>query len=174
MMIHFLQKIIEPRILPNLQKIPINNDLTNPIYGEEKYEYYFNQTKITTNSFYVQDVNKIKEYMKNINDGKQNEETVTNLLVKFFEYYAYFFDSKQKISIHKELIESIKEKDDKIAFSMEDPFEITNNPGKNMEIDSENYKKFIKAMKSEVNFILNGEYVRRLDKEKSFEAFRNK
>ena len=48
--------------------------------------------------------------MKKINDGKENEETVTNLLVKFFEYYAYFFDSKQKISIHKELIESIKKK----------------------------------------------------------------
>ena len=167
MMIHFLQKIVEPKILPNLQKIPINNDLTNPIYGEETYEYYFNEKLIKTNSFYEKDFKKIKEYMKYINDGKQNEETVTNLLVKFFEYYAYFFDSKQKISVHKELIESIKEKDDDIAFSMDDPFEITNNPGKSMLKSSDNYKKFIKAMKNEVNFILSGEYVRRLDKEKA-------
>ena len=104
--------------------------------------------------------------MKYINEGKQNEETVTNLLVKFFEYYAYFFDSKQKISVHKELIESIKEKEDDFAFSMDDPFEITNNPGKSMLKNSENYKKIIKAMKNEINFILSGEYVRRLDKEK--------
>ena len=167
MMIHFLQKIVEPKILPNLQKIPINNDLTNQIYGEETYEYYFNDKLIKTNTFYEQDINKIKEYMKYINEGKKNEETVTNLLVKFFEYYAYFFDSKQKISIHKDLFESIKEKDDDIAFSIEDPFEITNNPGKSMTKSSDNYKKFIKAMKNEVNFILGGEYVRRLDKEKA-------
>jgi hypothetical protein len=173
MMIHFLQKIVQPKILPNLQKIPINNDLANPIYGEELYEYYYNDRPITTNSYYEKDYNKIKEYMNKINEGKQNEETVTNLLVKFFEYYSYFFDSKQKISVHKELIESIKERDDDIAFSIEDPFEITNNPGKSMLKSSDNYKKFIKAMKREVNFILGNEYVRRLDKEKALRQATN-
>ena len=174
MMIHFLQKIVQPKILPNLQKIPINNDLANPIYGEELYEYYYNDRPITTNSYYEKDYNKIKEYMNKINEGKQNEETVTNLLVKFFEYYSYFFDSKQKISVHKELIESIKERDDDIAFSIEDPFEITNNPGKSMLKSSDNYKKFIKAMKREVNFILGNEYVRRLDKEKALRQKKKK
>jgi DNA polymerase sigma len=167
MIIHFLQKVVEPKVLPNLQKIPINNDLDNPEYGEEIYEYYFNDKKIKTNAYYEKDVSKIKEYMKKVNQGKVNEETVTNLLVKFFEYYAYFFDSKQNISVHKELIESIKEKDDNIAFSIEDPFEYTHNPGKSMSKDSENYKKFMKAMKKEVNFILGGEYVKRLEREKS-------
>ena len=167
MMIHFLQKVVEPKILPNLQKIPINNDLTNPIYGEEIYEYYYNDKKIRINSYYEKDFPKIKQYMEKINEGKENEETVTNLLVKFFEYYAYFFDSKQKISVHKELIESIKERDDNIAFSIDDPFEVTHNPGKSMIKNSDNYKKFIKAMKKEVNFILNGEYVKRLEREKA-------
>ena len=32
---------------------------------------------------------------------------------------------------------------------------------------SDNYKKFIKAMKKEVNFILSGEYVKRLEREKA-------
>ena len=163
MVIHFLQKVVEPKILPNLQKIPINNNYDNPEYGNEKYEYYFNNEKIITNSYYEKDNIKIIDYMNRINEGKKNEETVTNLLVKFFEYYAYFFDSKQKISVHKELIESIKERDDDIAFSIDDPFEITNNPGKSMLKNSDNYNKFIEAMKKEVIFILSGEYVKRFE-----------
>ena len=41
-----------------------------------------------------------------------------------------------------------------------------NNPGKNLEKDTESCKKFVKAMKKEVNLILNGEYVKRLEIEK--------
>ena len=166
MIIHFLQKVVEPKVLPNLQKIPKNYDLDKPIYGEEIYEYYYNDKKITINAYFEKDVEKIKENLLKINNGKVNEETVTNLLVKFFEYYAYIFESKQKISVHKDLIESIKEKDDNIAFSIDDPFEITHNPGKSMIKGSDNYKKFIKAMKKEVNLILSGEYVKRLEREK--------
>ena len=164
MMIHFLQKIVEPKILPNLQKIPINNDWSQPKYGKEIYEYYCGDKKHETNCYFETNPIRIKEYMKKVNDGKFNDETVTNLLVKFFEYYAYFFDySKQKISVHKELEESIKDKDDNFPFSIEDPFEYTHNPGKSMLKNSDPYKKFIKAMKKEVNFILSGEYVKRLE-----------
>ena len=166
MIIHFLQKVVEPKILPNLQKIPINDDLDKPIYGEEFYEYYYNDKKIKINYYFEKDAERIKENILKINDGKINEETVTNLLVKFFEYYAYIFESKQKISVHKDLIESIKERDDNIAFSIDDPFEITHNPGKSMIKGSDNYKKFIKAMKKEINLILSGEYVKRLEREK--------
>jgi DNA polymerase sigma len=163
MMIHFLQKIVEPKVLPNLQKIPINNNYSNPVYGEEIYKYdYFGKT-IEINSYYETDVERIKDYMIKVNEGKVNQETVTNLLVKFFEYYAYFYDSKQKISVHKDLVDSIKDRDDNIAFSIEDPFEITHNPGKSMTKDKESYHKFIKAMQREVNFILGGEYVKRLE-----------
>lgn len=104
--------------------------------------------------------------MSAINNNKVNNETVTNLLVKFFEYYSYCYDSNQKISIHKELIESIKNGEDNIAYSIDDPFDVMNNPGKNLEKDTESCKKFVKAMKKEVNLILNGEYVKRLEIEK--------
>ena len=173
MIIHFLQKVVEPKVLPNLQKIPINDDYENPIYGEEKYEYYYNGKKIIINSYFEKDAERIKENILKINNGKVNEETVTNLLVKFFEYYAYIYESKEKISVHKDLINSIKDKEDKIAFSIDDPFEITNNPGKTMIIGSEMHKKFIKAMKKEVNFILSGEYVKRLDIEKKIKLSGN-
>ena len=167
MMIHFLQKIVEPKVLPNLQKIPVNNNYSNPVYGEEIYKYdYFGKT-IETNSYYETDVERIKEYMIKVNEGKVNQETVTNLLVKFFEYYAYFYDSKQKISVHKDLVDSIKDHDDNIAFSIEDPFEITHNPGRSMSKNTDCYNKFIKAMKREVNFILGGEYVKRLEIEQN-------
>ena len=170
MIIHFLQKVVEPKVLPNLQKIPIIDGEKNlseePTYGKNIYEYYHEFDKKTTNLYFENDAQRIKEYMSAINNNKVNNETVTNLLVKFFEYYSYCYDSNQKISIHKELIESIKNGEDNIAYSIDDPFDVMNNPGKNLEKDTESCKKFVKAMKKEVNLILNGEYVKRLEIEK--------
>ena len=156
MLIHFLQKIVEPKILPNLQKIDFNQ--------ENIYEYYYNGESIKTNIYYEEDLNKIKAYMNKVNKGQENKESAVNLLVKFFEYYSYFFNSEQKISINKDLNESVKLNNDNIAFSIEDPFDKQHNPGKSMTINSIQYLKFVSAMKREVNFILNGEYVKRLEK----------
>ena len=58
----------------------------------------------------------------------------------------------------------MKQNPDNIAFSIEDPFDVQHNPGKSMTINSVQYNKFITSMKKEINFILNGEYVKRLDK----------
>ena len=156
MLIHFLQKVVEPRVLPNLQKIDINK--------ENLYEYYHNGDYIKTNIYYEEDLNKIKGYMNKINKGLENKESAVNLLVKFFEYYSYFFDSEQTISINRDLNECIKSKSDNIAFSIEDPFDKQHNPGKTMQINSIPFSKFTTAMKREINFILNGEYIKRLDK----------
>ena len=181
MIIHFLQKIVEPKVLPNLQKIHLidgvkshSDNISEPKFEEIKYEYFHEYKSVETNLYYEKDENRIKEYMSIINNNKVNEETVTNLLVKFFEYYSYYYDSNQKISIHKDLKESIKKCEDNIAFSIEDPFDRMNNPGQNLEKDSENCKKFIKAMKKEVNLILSGEYVKRLEFEKEKLARMNK
>ena len=167
MIIHFLQKIVEPKVLPNLQKIPKFDNYKN-IYeqGENIYEYYQDFEAISTNLYYESNPKKIREYMSEINNNRNNDETVTNLLVKFFEYYSYCYDSNQKISVHKDLRESIKKGDDNIAYSIDDPFDIMNNPGKCLEKDSESCKKFVKAMKREINLILSGEYVKRFEYEK--------
>lgn len=156
MIIHFLQKIVEPKVLPNLQKIDPKKI--------QDYEFSYNGRTIKTNLYYEEDAMKINEYMNRINGGKENKETATSLLIKFFEYYSYFFDSEQKISINKELSETMKQNPDNIAFSIEDPFDLQHNPGKSMTINSVQYNKFITSMKKEINFILNGEYVKRLDK----------
>ena len=156
MIIHFLQKIVEPKVLPNLQKIDPKKT--------QDYEFSYNGRVIKTNLYYEEDAIKIKEYMNRVNGGKENKETATSLLIKFFEYYSYFFDSDQRISINKELSETMKQNPDNIAFSIEDPFDVQHNPGKSMTINSVQYNKFITSMKKEINFILNGEYVKRLDK----------
>ena len=170
MLIHFLQKVVDPPVLPNLQKIPINNDLEKPIYKEDIYEYNSNETNYETNIYFEKDINKIDNYMTQLTKGKENKETVVNLLIKFFEYYSYFYDDKQKISIHKGLRESVKDVEDNFAFSIEDPFEVAHNPGKTMIKYSANHVQFVRAMKKEVNNILVGEYVRRINYEMKMQS----
>ena len=157
MLIHFLQKIPEQKVLPNLQKIEPSIELN--------YDYSHNGKTVSTNLYYEEDINKINDYMNRINNGKYNKETAANLLIQFFEYYAYCFNSnEQRISIKRDLPECMKKHNDNIAFSIEDPFDVNHNPGKSMGINSQTYNKFITAMKKEINFILNGEYVKRIDK----------
>jgi DNA polymerase sigma len=156
MLISFLQNVVEPRVLPILQKIEDKND---------SYEYQQNSDTVKTNIYYEEDLQKIRAYMAQVNKGKENTDTVSQLLVKFFEYYSYYFDYyEQKVAIHKEAKDLFKNSPDNVAFSIEDPFDPTHNPGKSMLINSAQFNKFITAMKKEVNYILNGEYVKRLEK----------
>jgi DNA polymerase sigma len=106
MLIHFLQKVVEPRVLPNLQNVE-NRDII--------YEYSQNGEILRTNTYFEEDVQKIKGYMYKINNGKENRDSPVTLLVKFLEYYSYYFDNnEQKISIHKPLEEDIKKNTDNI------------------------------------------------------------
>jgi DNA polymerase sigma len=156
MLISFLQNVVEPRVLPILQKIEDKN---------QSYEYQQNSDTVKTNIYYEEDLQKIRAYMSQVNKGKENTDTVSQLLVKFFEYYSYYFDYyEQKVAIHKEAKDLFKNSPDNVAFSIEDPFDPTHNPGKSMLINSSQFNKFITAMKKEVNYILNGEYVKRLEK----------
>ena len=162
MLIHFLQKIVKPSVLPNLQKIPINDDFSKPEYKTTNYSYYFGKQKKETNIHFEKNKDKVEKYMNFINKGEKNTESVGNLLLKFFEYYAYYYDKNIKISINKNLEESKKKSKDHLAFSIEDPFESNHNPGKYMKINNNKYNKFIYSMKKEINFILSGEYIKRM------------
>lgn len=154
MLIFFLQKVIEPKILPNLQKVDRK---------EKMYSYIQSGAKITTNIFFEENPVKIKKELDRINNGVQNNESTASLLVKFFEYYSYYFENHvMKISISDDQ-EVFKEELDNYAFSMVDPFDPTHNPGRSLLINSTQFNKFTTAMKKEINFILSGEYIRRLD-----------
>ena len=155
MLIHFFQKIIEPKVLPNLQKI--ENKMKN-------YEYHNGGNTLKTNIYFEKDLTKIKKHLKSLNQNQVNQESSAVLLVKFFEYYSYYFDyNNQKISIHKDLNETLKNYSDNIAFSIDDPFDVSHNPGKSMNLNSAQFNKFLTSMKKEINYILNGEYIKRID-----------
>jgi DNA polymerase sigma len=154
MLIFFLQKIIEPHVLPNLQKIEDREII---------YEYIQNGEPVRVNIYFEEDVQKIKQYMRRVNNGQENTESPSDLLLKFFEYFSYYYDYyEQKLSIHDDT--HVKKKTDNIAFSIEDPFDKNHNPGKSMMINSAQFNKFITTFKKEINYIMNGEYVKRLDK----------
>ena len=154
MLIHFLQKVVEPRILPNLQKVDRK---------EKMYSYSQGGAKIQTNIFFEENEVKIKKDLERINNGKVNEESAVTLLIKFFEYYSYYFYptfSKVSISDDEEVMKTF---DDGYPFSIVDPFDPTHNPGKSLTQNSLQFKKFDTSMKKEINYILTGEYIKRLD-----------
>ena len=151
LIIHFLQNIVEPKILPVLQEI--KNE-------PKKYIYRNGEKELTTNLYFEEDFDKMKEYMNIINCGKENNSTVTELLVQFFEYYAYKYNTNN----NRYLI-TIKHSDkksaincDQIVFPIEDPFDIEHNPGKSMKFNSQQFPNFIFCMQKEINNILSGEY----------------
>ena len=147
MIIYFLQTQIEPKILPNLQKI--ENKIIN-------YEYYHNGKKIVTNIYFEDNMDKINNYLKIINNNKENNESVGELIVKFFEFYAYKYEHDYLISINNYEKQISKEH---IAFPIEDPFDYEHNPGKSMKLNTSQYDLFLNTMRKEINNILNGEYI---------------
>ena len=162
MLIYFLQNVVQPRILPDIQNIPINDDYNNPEYNKEEYDYYEGHKLMRTNIHFEENIEKIDKYMNYINNGEKNKENVSNLLLKFFEYYAYFHDRNNIISINKNS-ENLK-KSHNLGFYINDPFELKHKVGKSMIYNTPQYNEFIDCMKKEVNFILSGEYIKRLSK----------
>jgi len=151
LIIHFLQNIVEPKILPVLQEIKKENI---------EYKYHHGEKELTTNLYYEQDFDKMKEYMSVINCGNENESTVTELLVQFFEYYSYIYNTN-----NNHYMISIKNSDkkpaincDQIVFPIEDPFDVAHNPGKSLKVNSQQFSDFIFYMKKEINNIMSGEY----------------
>ena len=151
LIIHFLQNIVEPKILPVLQEIKKETI---------EYKYHNGEKELTTNLYYEQDFDKMKEYMNIINCGNENESSVTELLVQFFEYYSYIYNTN-----NNHYLISIKHSDkkpaincDHMVFPIEDPFDVAHNPGKTLKINSQEFSDFIFCMKKEINNIMSGEY----------------
>ena len=146
LIIHFLQSEIEPKILPILQKIENKNI---------NYEYNHNGKIVVTNIYFEDNMEKINNYMKIINCNKENNDSVGELIVKFFEFYAYKYEHDYLISINNYEKKISKEH---IAFPIEDPFDYEHNPGKSMKLNTSQYDLFLNTMRKEINNILNGEY----------------
>ena len=147
LIIHYLQTIIEPKVLPILQQVQNK---------KKDYIYHNGEKEILTNLYFEEDYNEIKKYMRIVNCDEENECSVVELLVGFFEYYAYKYNHYM-ISISRSDKIAV-DKNETIAFPLEDPFDIGYNQGKSMKLNSLQYYAFIYCMKKELNNILSGEY----------------
>ena len=150
LIIHFLQNIVEPKILPILQEI--NKE-------HQEYKYLNGEKEFSTNLYFEEDVDKMKEYMNIVNNGNENDLSVTELLIQFFEYYAYKYNKNEHYLISIKNGEKKLDKDcEQFVFPIEDPFDVVHNPGKSMKLNTQQHNEFIFCMKKEINNILSGEY----------------
>jgi DNA polymerase sigma len=150
LIIHFLQSVVEPKVLPILQEIKSIN---------KEYKYYNGEKELTTNLYFEENIDDIKEYMNIINCGNENNMTTTELLVQFLEYYAYKYNMENHYLISIKQSNRIKAKNcEQIVFPIEDPFDVAHNPGKTLKYNSQQHSEFIFCMKKEINNILSGEY----------------
>ncbi len=94
--------------------------------------------------------------MNIINDKNVNTSSVVELLIGFFDYYAYKYNH-YLISISRSDKKPVPE-EETIAFPLEDPFDVNYNPGKSMKRNTLQFAAFMYCMKKELNNILSGEY----------------
>ena len=154
LIIHYLQTIIEPSILPILQQV---HNI------KKEYVYHNGEEEKVTNLYFEEDLDEINKYMNIINHDEHNESTIVELLVGFFEYYSYKYNH-YIISISRSDKMPIDE-NETIAFPLEDPFDIGYNPGKSMKLNTLSYNAFIYCMKKELNNIISGEYFKHYKEE---------
>jgi len=127
MVIHFLQQR-NPPILPCLQQL---SDPEEPIQRIDVEGY---------DCYYYRKVDLLKEF------GKTNDESIGELLIAFFKLYACEFDWENMVvsvrtgkylsKSEKHWEKRNKETRDNFYFALEDPFEITHNLGRLVDIDT--------------------------------------
>ena len=159
LIIHFLQDVVHPKILPMLQEI-ISKEKNKE---EFNYKYFYDDKEFNTNLYFEENFDNMKEYMNIINCGEENTSSVSELLVQFFEYYGYVYNSNNN---NKHYLISIKHSDknyvanntEYIAFPLEDPFDVNHNPSSTLKLNTSQYSEFIFCIRKEINNILSGEY----------------
>jgi DNA polymerase sigma len=158
LIIHFLQDVVEPKILPMLQEIMPKEKNKD----EYDYKYFYDDKEFNTNLYFEENFDKMKEYMNIINCGNENNSSVSELLVQFFEYYAYIYNSINSkhylISIKHSDKNNVANNTEHIAYPLEDPFDVNHNPSSTLKLNTSQYSEFIFCMRKEINNILSGEY----------------
>ena len=150
LIIHFLQSVVEPKVLPVLQEIKHIN---------KEYKYYNGEKELITNLYFEENYDEIKQYMNIINCGNENNMSTTELLIQFFEYYAYKYNMDNHYLISIKQSNRVKANNcEQIVFPIEDPFDVAHNPGKTLKYNTLQHSEFIFCMKKEINNILSGEY----------------
>lgn len=134
MIIHFLQNVADPKILPSLQDIAFERN--------EKPYYVFG-----VDCKYCTDEKIIKEKLYKLNNCKDADTDVATLIIQFFKFYGYQYKSGviaiRDIANYYQNFQVLKDFESYFLF-VDNPFEV----GKNVaNILPQNYKTIINEMK---------------------------
>eukprot|EP01022_Parablepharisma_sp_SALTPOND_P014591 TRINITY_DN19_c0_g1_i1.p1 TRINITY_DN19_c0_g1~~TRINITY_DN19_c0_g1_i1.p1 ORF type:complete len:1089 (-),score=90.52 TRINITY_DN19_c0_g1_i1:16664-19930(-) len=153
MLIQYLQ-IVEPPVLPSLQKLHLSNDQKKEVWikypvpekiiskaeGQDYDEYRYSDNNehlrgmrmklVSTNIYFEEHLRKVRNYMQET--FGYNFQTIAELLAGFFKFYSFDFDSDNHMISIKEGKVIEKKEPDSYLFSIEDPFDLYHNPGKTL------------------------------------------
>lgn len=143
MIIHFLQNVTRPRILPSLQDIAIErNEKPNYVLGVD--------CKFCTNE------KVIREELNRINNHTSSSSDVASLMLEFFKFYGYEYKSGviaiRDINNYYQNFHALREFESFFLF-VDNPFEV----GKDVaNVTSQNYKTIIYEMKRAYKILKSG------------------
>ncbi|SCP04145.1 conserved Plasmodium protein, unknown function [Plasmodium ovale] len=142
MTIHFLQYVIEPKILPSLQDISLKRN-EKPFYV------------MGVDCKYCQDETVIREELNRINNYKDKHVQISTLLIEFFKFYGYKYKSGiiaiRDINDYYQNFKALKNYESYFLF-VDNPFEV----GKNVaNILPQNYKIIINEMQRAYKILKN-------------------
>lgn len=134
MIIHFLQNVADPKILPSLQDIS---------FERNEKPYYV----LGVDCKYCKDEKIIKEKLYQLNNCRNADTDIGTLVIQFFKFYGYQYKSGviaiRDITNYYQNFQSLKDFESYFLF-VDNPFEV----GKNVaNILPQNYKTIINEMK---------------------------
>ncbi|CRG99708.1 conserved Plasmodium protein, unknown function [Plasmodium relictum] len=142
MIIHFLQNVIEPKILLSLQDISFKRN-EKPFYV------------MGVDCKYCQDETIIREELNKINNCNNSHVDISTLLTEFFKFYGYKYKSGiiaiRDINDYYQNFHALKDFESYFLF-VDNPFEV----GKNVaNVMPKNYKTIINEMKRAYKILKN-------------------
>jgi len=167
MVINFLQ-IQKPPILPSLQKLKEND-------WEAKYlditSNHKNHISFRARIDYEDDVKKLEQVMDEFYSS--NKKDLIELLKEFFQFYGARENFSQKVLSVKNgthLSRNPLDIDKSYLYSIEDPFDLNNNPGRHVKSESREASKIIDVMNKSYDLLKNGYFkeIFQISKDKDF------
>jgi len=153
MVINFLQ-IQKPPILPSLQKLRENDSEAK--YLDVKIKHKNQIETFRTRVDYEDDIEKLNTIMTQ--SFSENKKNTIQLLKKFFKFYSkkdYF--SQRILSIKQGThLNNTSDFDGLFLYSIEDPFDITRNPGRHVKATSGQANKIVETMEKSYQLLKMG------------------
>jgi DNA polymerase sigma len=133
-------------VLPNLQNPEGRRDKREKLVGYPVYDRDERQNKIAqADVFFDEDLDYVAKSMKDRSrKGNFNQQSVSQLFIDFFHFYAFEYSDMHAIAIYEQygMIEKGKAHDN-LPFSIYDPFDANHNPGRTVKGNSRGHQKIV-------------------------------